>query len=192
MSDYHDYLTRKSGLGSIYRSVFLFPKLKLELRDMPTLDVGSGLGDFLFYAPLGSAGVDINAKNVLHAQNNNLQVSLCTEYLPFADSTWEQILCDQVLEHLINPLVLIYEMKRILIPSGQILLGVPGKKGFSRDPDHKKFIDHDSLYELMTSSGFEYISHFYYPLPSKRIGDHLRFQSLYMKFAKPLFYESSN
>lgn len=45
--------------------------------------------------------------------------------LPFASSVFDQIVCSEVLEHLVNPQIAVAEMFRVLKPRGQLLLTTP-------------------------------------------------------------------
>src|SRR5262249_32402332 len=42
--------------------------------------------------------------------------------LPFADATFERVLCVEVLEHLHDPALAVAEMRRVLAPGGLLLL----------------------------------------------------------------------
>ena len=44
---------------------------------------------------------------------------------PFADNTFDILLCNQVLEHVFNPDVFLQEINRVLQPNGKLLLTVP-------------------------------------------------------------------
>lgn len=183
MTDYHDYLLTKSAFGDFYRRHLLFPWLNSKLQNIPTLDVGTGLGDFLDFLPSGSQGVDINLRNVEYARSLGRQVSASSDTLPFSDDSWPQIICDQVLEHLKDPHLFILEIKRVLSTHGHLMIGVPCKAGFKRDKDHQVFYNKKSLTILMSSYNFKLESSFYYPVPYSFIGGVLRLQSLYLTFS---------
>lgn len=44
---------------------------------------------------------------------------------PFADSSFDAVLCNQVLEHVFNPVEFLGEIARVLKPGGKLLLTVP-------------------------------------------------------------------
>ena len=52
------------------------------------------------------------------------------QHLPFADATYDMVVCNHVLEHLPDDAVALREIARILRPSGRAVLTVPGE--FSR------------------------------------------------------------
>lgn len=47
------------------------------------------------------------------------------ELFPFADSSFDSVLCNQVLEHVFNPQQFLSEIRRVLKPGGHLLLTVP-------------------------------------------------------------------
>ena len=93
------------------------------------------------------------------------------------------VISDQVLEHILDPKKFISEIKRILKKGGIIIIGVPCKKGFQIDPDHKIFYDLEKLKNLfLLDKKISLVNHFYFPLPLKFFGIYLKVQSLYMIF----------
>lgn len=45
--------------------------------------------------------------------------------LPFADSSFEQVLCTEVLEHVSSPVALLRDIHRVLAPGGLLIMTVP-------------------------------------------------------------------
>lgn len=181
MTDYHSYLLRKSLAGFAYRKYFLFPWLASKFT-APTLDIGTGLGEFLDFLPIGSIGIDINPKNVDYACSLGRDVRLCSSTFPFPDSSWSQLVCDQVIEHLTDPNLFLSEVRRVLTPNGLFVVGLPCESGYRRDPDHKLFYNLSSLNTLMSKYSFVLQSYQYYPLPFRWSGKFFRQQSLYALF----------
>ena len=71
---------------------------------------------------------------------------------------------DNVLEHIEKPEPVLSEITRVLKVNGNLIIGVPGVLGYSKDPDHKVFYDKDGLRELMCSvMGLELEEWFYSP-----------------------------
>lgn len=57
---------------------------------------------------------------------NYQAVNIETDIFPFADDTYDLVLCCEILEHLlINPSHMLYEAHRVLRPGGQILITTP-------------------------------------------------------------------
>jgi SAM-dependent methyltransferase len=161
--DYFEYLSRRSRLGALYRRYWLYPRLARRLAGR-TLDLGCGIGDMLAFRP-NTVGVDINPRTVELCRLRGVEAHLMTsDQLPFAAGAFESVLMDNVLEHLADPGPLLGEVHRVLTPSGRLLIGVPGRKGWDSDTDHKVRYDANSLVGTSTRRGFNHLESFYTPL----------------------------
>jgi SAM-dependent methyltransferase len=151
---YFEYLKSRSFLASVYRKYFLYPKLNRHLQGR-MLDVGCGIGDMLmFYS--NSVGVDINAFNVNFCKQRGREAyEMPIDNLPFENGSFDSVLLDNVLEHILDPVPLLTEIKRVMRKDGVLLIGVPGIKGQSSDSDHKVFYDEISLNVLANKLGFK-------------------------------------
>ena len=185
--NYHHYQKKISFSGNIYRKYYLYPRIRFHLLPGTLLDIGCGLGDFI---ALGNTknnfGVEVNPLNVQYAKNRGLNVSLIepSGLLPFEDSTFNNIVLDNVLEHIHDPTILLNEIKRVLKPGGRVIVGVPGEKGFAYDDDHKMFYDQSSLTSVMTKHGFKFFKIFFTPLPVMSWSKTMRQFCLYGVFNK--------
>jgi SAM-dependent methyltransferase len=160
--NYHDYLLKRSILGKLYRNYFLYPRLARFLSGI-CIDVGCGIGDFLdWYSD--SIGVDINLHNISFCTKRGLNaVHLDSPAFPFADNTFDCAVLDNVIEHILNPVDILLETTRVCKNNSVVIIGVPGCKGFKRDPDHKIFYNPQTLNELMQSIGFYHADNFETP-----------------------------
>ncbi len=73
-------------------------------------------------------GIDISPTSVTEAQRiglNALKLDVSSDVLPFEDSVFDGVYCSEVIEHLFNPDFAVEEFKRVLKPSGKILLSTP-------------------------------------------------------------------
>ena len=52
-------------------------------------------------------------------------INCASEYIPFADKTFDTIICTEVLEHVLYPSKVIEEIRRVLNEQGYVLLSVP-------------------------------------------------------------------
>jgi len=89
------------------------------------LDIGCGLGVMLGELKkitVQAVGIDIvnNTKN-----KDILLCDLNKGYLPFKDTTFDLIVCTEVLEHLHYPHKVLSEMRRILSNNGIAVIGLP-------------------------------------------------------------------
>jgi SAM-dependent methyltransferase len=160
---YFEYLKRRGFLGKIYRRFLLYPKISRLLKGR-LLDVGCGIGDMLAFRP-NSVGVDVNKLNIDFCLRRGLEVRpMPFDVLPFEDQSFDSILLDNVLEHIIDPYPLLKEIKRVMRSDGVLVIGVPGLRGQLCDDDHKVYYDEASLISLAEMMGFEIDCSLYMPL----------------------------
>lgn len=170
---YFEYLNQRSRLGRAYRRRWLYPRLCRELRGS-VLDVGCGIGDLLRFRP-GTVGVDINPQTVAACRAAGLNATMMEpDSLPFADATFDGVVLDNVLEHLSDPHPLLGEIRRVIRPAGRLLVGVPGRKGYAADPDHKIYYDAAGMRRTIEAAGFEHVLTFNMPLPSDWLDARMR------------------
>lgn len=150
---YFSYLRSRSRLGLLYRTRYLYPRLCRDLHGR-VLDIGCGIGDMLRYRP-NTIGVDVNAAAVAWCREHGLPaIAMEPDRLPFDAGAFDGAILDNVLEHLRSPLPLLAEVRRVVRQGGNIVAGVPGRRGYASDPDHKVFYDQRALIALMTDAGF--------------------------------------
>jgi len=181
-SDYHQYQQGISNLGKIYRSFYLYPRINFYLnKNTRLLDIGCGLGNFLETRSGEAYGIDINPHNVDYCKKIGLNVSLLNpgDVYPFDNDSFDYIVMDNVLEHILDPNHDLKEIYRMLKSGGAVIIGVPGEKGYTSDPDHKVYYDKKSLIALLNKYDFKYEHGFYAPLP---------FLSLSKKISQFCFY----
>lgn len=178
---YFEYLQRRSWLGWWYRKYWLYPRLCRQLAGH-TLDVGCGIGDFLRHRP-GTVGVDINPLTVDWCQRQGLDARLMVpDRLPFEAASFDSAILDNVLEHLAQPESLLGEIHRVLRPQGILVVGVPGKRGYASDPDHKTYHDEGSLIATLSRAGYGVRCLFHMPLCSQWLNARMRQYCLYGVF----------
>ena len=181
--DYFQYLTNRSWFGLMYRNFWLYPRICKHLTGY-VLDVGCGTGDFLKHRKQ-TIGVDINPEVVNFCQKRGLDVlQMEIDYLPFLSGEFDGVVLDNVLEHIISPSLLIKEIYRVLKPAGTLIIGVPGKKGYARDADHKVFYDQNKITSTVCAHGFVNKVNFYMPLKSTILDTHLPQYCLFSKFVR--------
>ena len=163
--DYYEYLDNISWKGRLYREKFLYPIINNWIVGR-ALDVGCGLGLFLANNK-NALGVDINEYCVRHCEKIFPdRVRLMKEdQLPFENNTFGTIILDNVLEHLDDSTMLMREVVRVLHKGGRVIILVPGHKGYSRDPDHKRFYNFHSLQELANQHNLKVLNQRSMPLP---------------------------
>lgn len=135
--------------------------LKLVRRHAPsprrTLDVGCGTALITRSLPGERiSGVDLNPRNLQKARRYapDARFILCDaeDALPFADESFDLVVCTEMLEHLINPERTVSEICRVLRSGGRLVGSVPGrsiiwslrglsnsKASFAEEPYHKHY-----------------------------------------------------
>lgn len=181
---YSAYLAKRSWIGSVYRSVLLYPRLCRYLKGR-ALDIGCGIGDMLKFRP-GTIGVDVNPFNVDICTQRGLTTQVMDiDVLPFPDGSFDSALLDNVLEHIESPERLLAETFRVLVPNGRLIVGVPGVKGQQSDPDHKVFYGESALMALAKGNGFTVDKFFHMPLcKSKWLSANVRQYCIYSVWVK--------
>lgn len=182
---YFDYLRTRSALGAVYRRYLLYPRLCRRLSGR-AIDVGCGIGDMLAYRQQ-TEGVDVNPHTVAYCRSIGLDaMHMEIDRLPHGADSFDSALLDNVLEHLAEPKPLLLEIRRVLRPGGRLLVGVPGRKGWDSDDDHKVYYDEPALRETVCAVGFLAGETFHAPLVrSELLSRKLRQYCVYQVFVKP-------
>ena len=103
----------------------------VDLEDKRILDIGCGVGAFV--RRLGefssdTVGTDIDRDSVRRGGEalSNLALAL-GEHMPFKNGTFDVILLHEVLEHVDNDVETLREARRLLAPSGRIVIFCPNR-----------------------------------------------------------------
>lgn len=162
---YFEYLQQQSMLGRIYHHWFLYPRLCTALQGK-VLDFGCGIGRFLKFRA-NTIGVDINHNNITYCKSLGLQAELLGEnsIIPFERDVFSGVVMDNVIEHIPAREVdaVMDEIVRVLQPCGTVVVGVPGKKGYHSDRDHKVFYTEQDLLSLFNRHGLELKDSYHMP-----------------------------
>lgn len=138
----NDYISHTDGQRSLFEKAYQFVKnitLKKKLNLINNLqkskgtllDIGAGTGDFLTYAKNDgwqTIGIEPNEKAKKNAINKG--VSFVENSQSIADQTVDVITMWHVLEHVPDVEKQIRELKRILKPTGTIIIAVPNFNSF--------------------------------------------------------------
>jgi SAM-dependent methyltransferase len=182
LESYFAYLRKRSIKSYIYRKFWLYPFLRQHLSGR-VLDVGCGTGDFLASCCPGSIGTDINPLAVEWCRERGLEAVVMEEgCIPFPDNSFDSVVLDNVIEHLSDPMQMLREVCRVLTSRGILVAGVPGIRGYARDPDHKVFYDEAALVEVMAKVGLERTALFHMPIRSSWLRAHVRQYCIYGVF----------
>lgn len=152
---------------------------------MRVLDVGCGEGRHTLSAwlraPVHAVGVDLSSKDLATARSRQAEFQPAAEPnrsltfieasaldLPFADASFDLLICSEVLEHIFDHRGVINELERVLRPGGTLVASVPRAWPerlcwWLSDPYHEAAGGHIRIFggrelqRLIASRGFRYL-----------------------------------
>jgi SAM-dependent methyltransferase len=94
------------------------------------LEVGCGGGKLLaLLKPANQVvGVDVSADGIATCVSRGLEghcIDPSGEPLPFADESFDFVICLETMEHMMNPYYALMEMRRVLKPGGRLVCSIP-------------------------------------------------------------------
>jgi SAM-dependent methyltransferase len=121
------------------------------------LDVGCGTAwiseDFPDYV-----GLDNFQSTVETAKEKGIDVRLADleEELPLGDAEFDGVILKDVLEHLLDPVTLVREVRRVVKPGGRVFASSPDAQRWSwNDYTHRRPWTRTSMRRLFEDQGFE-------------------------------------
>jgi SAM-dependent methyltransferase len=138
----------------------LYYYLYLRASPRPLLDVGCNVGNLLSVDPAQSVGVDVDphAIEICHQRGLDAHCADLNEPMAFADATFGTVNCRHVIEHVREPIALMRDMRRVLVPSGVLLLETPDFRNayrtFFDDHTHLRPLTAESARRLALDAGF--------------------------------------
>jgi SAM-dependent methyltransferase len=105
---------------------------QLQLQAPAVLDVGGRIQPYreLIASPRQYWAIDLRPTALVSAVAT-------AEQLPFADNTFDLVLCTQMIEYAPDPAAVMEEMHRVLRPKGRLFLSAPSI--FPRDSEHDRW-----------------------------------------------------
>lgn len=99
-------------------------------------------------------GVDMSEVAIAKAKEKGIDVILSdAEHLPFEDATFDVVTLNEVLIHLVNPAIVLKEIRRVLKPSGYLLGSVPHenleKYIWAEKRMHHRYLDENGLRQFL-------------------------------------------
>ena len=113
------------------------------------LEVGCGSSPIIARYP-GAVGIDINKDKIKFMRGKCSHISFMRasgDHIPFGDSTFDRVLCLEVVEHVYNPVALFQEINRVLVPAGRLILATPNYGTFT-------WLMVEKLYGLFLPGGY--------------------------------------
>jgi SAM-dependent methyltransferase len=97
----------------------------------PVLDVGCGVGELTRFAPKGLSviGVDVHMEFCRKAKERGERTVQADTVpaLPFKDGAFDAALCSDVFEHLVDPLHMLLEIRRVMRAGALLFCHVPNE-----------------------------------------------------------------
>src|SRR5690606_38396715 len=108
---------------------------EVERRNIRSvLDVGCGDKSYQhLFGDVEYIGIDVEVSGRPDS-NKNVDLFFDGENIPFEDDRFDFVLCAEVLEHCLDPVKLLSEMKRVLKADGILYLTVPSMWGEHETP----------------------------------------------------------
>jgi ubiquinone/menaquinone biosynthesis C-methylase UbiE len=101
------------------------------------LEVGCGAGHILQqFRQAPQTGLDLSERMLARARGrlngSTTLVRAAAERLPFGAASFDVVLCTEVLEHVLDPTVVIGELLRVAVPGGRIVISIPNEDNIDR------------------------------------------------------------
>lgn len=129
-----------------WRVHMLRERLGPRLADAEVLDVGDTDGSILRALGKGGTGFNISPVVVEQIRANGVEAVLGDGHsLPFADASFDVVLCFETLEHVESPIAVLREIRRVLRPGGNIFVSVPwvpSTRVQPLQPGRRRGVDH--------------------------------------------------
>jgi SAM-dependent methyltransferase len=165
--DEADYAKVHSGQYKILRELFL------KRNPKKVLDVGIGTGNFYQTLPdyrhYEIHGIDIQPDFVEVLNKRGIPTKICDvskEKFPYGNAEFDMVMCGAILEHTLNPKLLISEMHRVLKKDGSFILVVPNATSALRRFNHLRgrSIFEPLIYDLYALPYLRRCAVFYSPI----------------------------
>jgi SAM-dependent methyltransferase len=116
-----------------YRPLRRWQKVDMDLLDvregLSVLDVGCGEGYLLRKAARRASlalGVDLAESRLRANRDGPIELAVADgQRLPFADASFDRIICTETLEHVADAQLALRELARVLKPGGRLAISVP-------------------------------------------------------------------
>ena len=134
IANYEEISVDYGGFVFVETSIFgnLCSVLFQQKRYEKVLDVGCGTGYVLNHIMAKErVGVDISLNELTHVMPGITAVRAFGESMPFELGYFDAVLCLDLLEHVLNPAVLVQELTRVLKVGGSLFLACPWEQDLS-------------------------------------------------------------
>ena len=131
-NSYNDYFDKNFNKFSSFKTDDKIKKIvKLAGSNKKILDIGCSTGYLSYFLKKQNnevAGIDFLQGAVAIAKKNNIDAYVCdieNESLPFADNSFDLVIFSEVIEHLIDPNIVLEKIHRVLKNGGTVIISTP-------------------------------------------------------------------
>ena len=100
-------------------------------KDLNILVLGCGTGSDCWHLTSNHrvCGIDISASGIAIARTHGIEATLTsvTEPFPYPDASFDIVVAKDILEHVLDPLSVMKEVKRVLRPQGHLVALIPNQ-----------------------------------------------------------------
>lgn len=190
-----------SWFNGVRRSAFTYVP-----KNVKVLDIGCGFGESLGYhnkrgCEVYGVEVDANVIKVAEKYGFNIKIGLFNEN-DYKENFFDYVTMDQVLEHIVDPIVMLRGVSKVLSKNGKLIISTPNSNGWGawlfgkkwinwHVPYHLHHFSKKSLQLLADKTGFEILT-----LKTITSSEWLHYQWVHLVFypkfgEKSLFWSSS-
>jgi SAM-dependent methyltransferase len=120
-----------------------------DLGRFRLLDVGCGVKPYEpLFAPFAESYIGVDP-----VENPRAELKGSVEALPVEDASFDVVLCNQVLEHCLDPALAVRELCRVTAPGGRVLASTHGVMPYHPSPTDYWRWTHAGLAKLFTDNG---------------------------------------
>lgn len=120
------------------------------------IDVGCGTAPYrALFAHTRYIGIEVASGSEFGSAKGGADVLYDGQRLPLADGSVDNVLCNQVLEHVFEPTAFLSELRRVLRPGGRLMVTVPFVWDEHEQPYDFARYSSFGLRHLATKCGFE-------------------------------------
>lgn len=121
------------------------------------LDLGAKNGSSSYYEFITQAdGTQLTFSDLYSTEDHILKIDLNARF-PLSDSTFDNVLLFNVLEHVFDTSNVLGEIRRVLKPGGRLFGAVPFLHRYHKDPTDYWRFTHEALEILLSNAGYSNI-----------------------------------
>lgn len=142
-----EFNCKVKGFNHIHLAVDFFKELNIDAENKKFLDVGCGSNSVEEHIKAKWTGVDLFDYKDSTIYSDYVISDI--HVLPFGNSKFDIVFCSHTLEHVLSPIIVMSEMKRVMKNGGDMIISVPLYPAF-QGKDHNYIMGADSWKHMCT------------------------------------------